>query len=85
MTMQYVSTAELKAKLSHYLAEVREGSPVCVTRHRQPVAELRPLKSPAPLDVRGPERPVSALSGIRGLRNRQMDGEAILLEDRERR
>ena len=85
MTMKYVSTAELKAKLSQYLSEVREGHAVYVTHHQQPVAELRPIEKADHIDITPPERPPSTLRDIKGLSGRKIDAEDILLKDRGRR
>jgi prevent-host-death family protein len=83
--MKYVSTAELKAKLSQYLGEVREGNAVYVTHHQQPVAELRPIENADHLDIESAERSASALAEIKGLSGRNVDAEAMLREDRGRR
>lgn len=42
MTMERVTVAELKARLSHYLREVREGRSFTVVSHGVPVATLSP-------------------------------------------
>jgi len=78
--MKYVSTAELKAKLSHYLGEVKEGSSVYVTSHGRPVAEVRAIGDG--LGIRAPERPVSDLARIRRVVAPASRGEELLLEDR---
>jgi prevent-host-death family protein len=44
MTMKSVSVAELKAKLSHYLREVREGASFTVVSRDIPVATLGPYE-----------------------------------------
>ena len=49
MTMDTVSVAELKAKLSHYLREVREGKSFAVMSRDIPVATLGPW-DPAAVD-----------------------------------
>lgn len=41
-----VGVAELKAKLSHFLARVRNGSEVLVTDHGRPVARIVPVTDP---------------------------------------
>jgi len=41
--MERVTVAELKAKLSHYLREVREGKSFTVVSRDIPVASLRPV------------------------------------------
>jgi prevent-host-death family protein len=50
MTMKTVGLAEAKATLSALLDRVEKGETVTITRHNQPIAELRPLKAP----VKGP-------------------------------
>jgi prevent-host-death family protein len=47
--MESVSVAQLKARLSHYLREVREGASVTVVSRDIPVATLRPYE-PADID-----------------------------------
>jgi len=44
VTMESVSVAELKAKLSHYLREVREGASFTVVSRDIPVATLGPYE-----------------------------------------
>jgi antitoxin (DNA-binding transcriptional repressor) of toxin-antitoxin stability system len=84
--MKYVSTAELKAKLSHYLGMVREGSSLYVTHHQQPVAELSPVSDANLLTIGLPDQPVHRLSEIKGVSLPDGHrGEGILLEDRGRR
>ena len=46
MTMDSVSIAELKARLSHYLREVREGRSFTVLSRDIPVATLGPYRPP---------------------------------------
>lgn len=41
--MATVGLRELKARLSDYVARVRAGETVIVTRHNQPVAQLVPV------------------------------------------
>jgi len=83
--MKYVSTAELKAKLSSYLAHVQEGGSVYVTSHGRPVAELSPVAEGHALGIRKPERPVSDLKGIRPAARPPIAAEGGLMEDRRRR
>lgn len=40
------STYEAKARLSELLKQVRNGDVVTITRHGEPVAELRPVQPP---------------------------------------
>ena len=46
MTMKTVGLAEAKATLSALLDCVEKGETVTITRHNEPVAEIRPVKSP---------------------------------------
>lgn len=46
MTMKIVGLAEAKATLSALLDRVAKGETVTITRHNEPVAELRPLGPP---------------------------------------
>jgi prevent-host-death family protein len=45
--MKQVGLAEAKATLSALLDRVERGETIVITRHNEPVAELRPLKAPA--------------------------------------
>lgn len=83
--MTYVSTAELKSKLSQFLGQVREGQTVYVTSHGLPVAELIPYKGAQKLGIVPPSRPVSDLRKLRIGSQPPLNAEAILLEDRARR
>lgn len=51
-TDRVVSTAELEARLSHYLRLVRRGGRVVVTHRGRAIATLRPVSGEA-LDERG--------------------------------
>ena len=85
MTMKYVSTAELKAKLSQHLGEVREGGVVYVTSHGHPVAELSPIKGPGGLGIQKPECPVGDLKKLKIRPMGRTSAEAGLYADRGRR
>jgi prevent-host-death family protein len=50
--MKQASVAELKAKLSEYLAAVKRGEDVIVTDRGKPVAKLTPLEKGAGRDAR---------------------------------
>jgi len=84
--MDAVSVAALKAKLSHYLREVREGRSFTVLSHDIPVATLGPwepgesddLKT-TPADPRAPGL-LETLLGPAGLR---VDGAELIRRDRE--
>jgi prevent-host-death family protein len=56
------SLYEAKAKLSAIIRQVREGRPVVVTLHGEPVAEIRSI-SPAPAGI-GPRMEQLAERGI---------------------
>lgn len=45
MVMKQVGLAEAKATLSALLDRVEKGETIVITRHNEPVAELRPLKA----------------------------------------
>ena len=49
--MDTVTVAELKARLSHYLREVREGRSYTVLSRDIPVATLGPYERPAADDL----------------------------------
>ena len=49
--MKKVSVAELKAKLSEYLAYARHGEEIIVTDHGKPIARLAPLPDTAGFDA----------------------------------
>lgn len=86
--MDTVTVAELKARLSHYLREVREGRSFTVLSRDIPVATLGPYEPPAvdELEIVEPtEDP--ALWGQVDLPplNRVIDVVALLREDRDER
>jgi antitoxin (DNA-binding transcriptional repressor) of toxin-antitoxin stability system len=83
--MRYVSVAELKAKLSYYLGEVREGASLYVTHHQQPVAEISPYHADEALTIQAPDQPVEMLSNIKGISLKGNPGQTILMKDRGRR
>ena len=53
--MKKASVAELKARLSEYLAGVKKGEELIVTEHGTPVARLTPLQSDLSRDARRAE------------------------------
>lgn len=83
--MKYVSTADLKAKLSSYLAQVKEGEGVYVTSHGRPVAELLPVTEAIIPGIRKPDRPVSDLKRLHPGKRPPNSAEDGLLADRGRR
>ncbi len=46
VTMKTVGLAEAKATLSALIDSVEKGETVTITRHNEPVAEIRPVKAP---------------------------------------
>jgi prevent-host-death family protein len=88
MTMDTVTVAELKARLSHYLREVREGRSFTVLSRDIPVATLGPYEPPESDDleiIEPTEDP--ALWGQTDLPplDRSIDVVALLREDRDDR
>jgi prevent-host-death family protein len=84
--MENVSVAELKARLSHYLREVREGASFTVVSRDIPVATLEPW-NPQPVDdlkttPADPYAPglLETLLGPAGL---FVDGAELIRRDRE--
>jgi prevent-host-death family protein len=45
-----IPVRELKSRLSHYLAMVKQGAEITVTSHEKPVAQLRGIPEP-PADL----------------------------------
>lgn len=84
--MKTVSVAELKSKLSKYLAAVKNGHEITVTSHRHPIAKIVPPQQAAmsQLEIIPAKKPVSTLKTIKGL-NLKVDLLADLLADRQRR
>ena len=84
MTTAMVS--ELKAKLSGYLAEVRQGNTITVCDRQTPIARIVPLDAaPGGLEVREATDP-AGLPKRRPVRLRKrVDAAAILREDRDHR
>jgi prevent-host-death family protein len=82
--MKSVSVAELKSKLSHYLAAVRSGKEIVVTSHRHSIARIVPVESLNDLEIIPAKKPVSSLKKVKGIKL-SFDPVACLLEDRRRR
>jgi prevent-host-death family protein len=81
--MKSVSVAELKSKLSQYLAAVRSGKEIVVTSHRHSIARIVPMKE-GDLEIMPARKPVSSLKQIKGVKLK-VDLVADLLADRRRR
>jgi len=82
MVMQLVSVAQLKSKLSHYLAAVRNGKEIVVTSHRHSIARILPMeKNAADLQIIPAKKPVSSLKNVKGVKL-NVDLVADLLADR---
>ena len=85
MVMKSVSVAQLKSRLSQYLAAVKNGQEVTVTSHRHPIAKIVPLqKTPGDLQITPAKKPAAALTKIKGL-SLAVDLLGDLLADRRRR
>jgi prevent-host-death family protein len=84
--MKSVSVAELKSKLSYYLAAVKSGKEIVVTSHRHPIARIISIQSNAVNDLHiiPARKPVSSLKNIKGIKL-SFDPVEYLLEDRRRR
>jgi prevent-host-death family protein len=84
--MKSVSVAELKSKLSQYLAAVKNGKEIVVTSHRHPIARIIPMETTAADDLQiiPARKPVSSLREIKGIKL-SFDPVECLLEDRRRR
>jgi prevent-host-death family protein len=85
MVMQSVSVAQLKSRLSHYLAAVKSGKEIVVTSHRHSIARIVPVeKNAADLRIIPAKKPVSSLKNVKGIKL-NVDLVADLLADRRRR
>jgi prevent-host-death family protein len=85
--MKPVRIAELKARLSEYLREVRRGRTITVLDRETPIARLVPYEDAPALTIRRPAPGVPAPGEFKwppplGL---EVDAVALLLEDRQRR
>lgn len=84
--MESVGVAQLKSRLSEYLAAVRRGKEFVVTSHRHPVAKIGPIAQTGAddLEIIPARKPASTLKKIKGF-NLDVDLLADLLADRRRR
>lgn len=80
-----VGIAELKARLSHYLREVRAGRTVTVLDRGRPVARLVPVERKPELVTRKPPAGAPALRDIEPPRPLGIDIDVMALLDEERR
>jgi prevent-host-death family protein len=84
MVMKTVKIAELKAKLSAYLSEVRNGGTVIVYDRNTPIARIVPFQDePDDLFVIEASAPATELKKIKGVRPRKrLDVDKLLRESR---
>lgn len=82
-----VNIAELKARLSEYLRQVKAGRELVVYDRSQPVARIVPIAAPRPLAVREPAARYGSLAEIPlpPPLNLDVDVVDLLLEDRKER
>jgi antitoxin (DNA-binding transcriptional repressor) of toxin-antitoxin stability system len=85
--MKQTNVSGLKARLSAYLAAVRNGETVVVHDRRTPIARLVPFDTGADdLSISEPAQPVRALAKVKPLRLRQrVDVVRLLRESRDQR
>jgi prevent-host-death family protein len=85
LVMKSVSVAELKSKLSQYLAAVKNGKEIVITSHRHSIARIVPMeKRGTDLRIIPARKPVSTLRHLTGVKLK-IDLVADLLADRRRR
>jgi len=85
MVMELVGVAQLKSKLSHYLAAVKRGKEITITSHRHSIARIVPLDNTgADLKIIPARKPVSSLRKLKAVKLK-VDLVADLLADRRRR
>ena len=86
VVMSQVRIAQLKARLSEYLREVRRGRTVTVLQRETPIARLVPYRTgEEPLEVRKPKGRYPSLQRVPlpTLRRVDEDVVALLLEERQ--
>jgi prevent-host-death family protein len=85
--MKQAGVSELKARLSAYLADVRNGETVLVCDRRTPIARLVPVGERGEgLTIERARRPVAELRKARGVRlRRRVDVVRMLRESRDER
>ena len=85
MVMELVGVAQLKSKLSHYLAAVKRGKEITITSHRHSIARIVPLDNTgADLKIIPARKPVSSLRKLKAVKLK-VDLVADLLADRRQR
>lgn len=86
-----VSVAEFKARLGHYLREIKSGKEVLVTDRRNPIALVSPFQEDRPFKIETvkPQEDPSTFFTIKpknlGRVVAGMDSLSLLLEDRKSR
>jgi prevent-host-death family protein len=85
--MKNANVSDLKAHLSEYLAQVRQGEIVTVYDRRTPIARMVPLDSPGDdFEVTEPEAAGAELRGLPRVRlHHAVDLGALLRQDRNQR
>ncbi len=86
MVMKKVKIADLKARLSEHLRQVRRGETYTVMDRETPIARLLPYGAGAePLKIRKPRRRVPTLHDVRlpAPLKTDVDPVALLLEERQ--
>ena len=86
IVMKQVRIAELKAKLSEYLRDVRRGETISVLDRETPVAQIVPVRASTGLRVRKPTSDAPPLNRVPlpGPAKLPIDVVALLLEERQR-
>jgi prevent-host-death family protein len=85
--MKRAKVSELKAKLSAYLRNVRNGETVLVMDRTTPIAKLTPIEHPEDdVVILGPRGPTPALKKLKPVRLRKkVDIVELLREGRDQR
>jgi prevent-host-death family protein len=84
--MKRAKISELKAKLSAYLRNVRNGETVLVVDRTTPIAKLMPIEAEDEVVIVGPSGPTPALKRLKPVRLRKkIDIVELLRESRDQR
>ena len=85
--MRQTNVSNLKARLSEYLAAVRNGETVVVHDRHTPIARLVPVaESPDEVTVTEPARPAAELAKVKPVQlRRRVDVVRLLRESRDQR